>query len=204
MFRYGQDNTNLKSKQQFISQLQEVFIKYGTDILYIPRIEVDETLTGGNYLDMLYDTGIEIVARFQGSENFGESNFFSKFGYSSNEEDGTVYQTIQYFTSLGITPEIGDLIYIKSMNKKLFEITNNTYESTQNKYIFGSDSMVYELKMKLHNVDLISTYATGNADIDSQNNESDETDARYNNEVTQKIIDSNIIDNSETNPLNVE
>jgi len=199
-FRHNTVPLTEKSYNQNLKQTTEIFEKFGSKCLYIPRVEVDETLVGGNYLDMLYDAGQEIYLRVTGHESVDEGNFFSKFGYS-DQSSLEFFGSIEQFAEISIVPEIGDLIYVEDLNKKLYEVTHSTHQTVNNKYVFGKPS-TFQLKCKLHNIDLISTYTTGNIDIDSQDNESDETDTKMNNEITQKITDNNIVDNSESNPLN--
>jgi len=202
MFRYAQDNTNIKSKKQFLSQIQESFMQLGTDVLYIKRIESDESLTGGDYENMLYAMGIQIIMKYTGNEEFGTTNFYGKYNYSAGEETSSLYATIHYLDGLGIKPEIGDIIFIESMNKKIIEVVDVTYETKNNKYPFGSGSMVYEIKCKPHHIDLITTYATGNDDIDTQNDQDVKTNARYDKEVKQKNVLYDIVDDTEKNPIN--
>jgi hypothetical protein len=199
-FRYNVPSVTEKTYNQFLKQTTEVYEKFGTKCIYIEKIKYNESLTLGNFSEIIYDIGKEIYLRVEGFETVGTGNFFSKFGYT-DESEINIYGSITQFEDIEITPQIGDLIYVENVNKKVYEVTHSSNETDEEKYDFGK-SMSFKLKCKLHHIELLSSYSTNVTDIDTQNNENLETGDRYNKEVTQKIINNNIVDDSETNPIN--
>ncbi len=173
--------------------------KFGIKCIYIPTTYANKSLANGVYLDNSYEDNAEIYLRSEGIETLGEDNVYNKFGYNLNNQLW-FYGTIAQFDEIGVTPKKGDLIYSEDLNKKVFEVTNATYETKANKYPFGTP-MSYMLTCKLHNPDMIATYDSGNSTVDSLDDLDEEMKERYDEEINDVIEDNSIIDSTETNPL---
>ena len=189
----------LKEWDWMANSIQETNEKFGLQCIYIPTEYANKSLANGVYMDNSYTETNEIYLRGEGIETLGEDNIYTKFGYNVNNQIW-LYGTIKQFDEIGFTPKKGDLIYSENFNKKIFEVTNATYETKANKYPFGTP-MSYMLTCKLHNPDMIATYDTGNDDIDSLDDKAQEIEDRYDEEINDVILDNDLIDDTETNPL---
>jgi len=200
-FRY-----NIKSNKQWTSlekRVKESYNKFGIDCIFCPKAYLSESLSSGDYLDSVYNEGKEMILRPDTGmvSEFGSNSIFSKFGYT-NTNTLNFFATISQFTDIEENPKEGDLIYIVDMmNKKLMEIVNVTYESENNKYPFG-EPMVFILETKIHNPDLIADYNTGDVNIDSLDDTAQEFEDQMEEKIDDKVADHNIVDTTETNPLN--
>lgn len=189
----------LKEWDWMCNSVTEANEKFGIRCIYIPTEYSNKSLANGVYMDNEYTENTQIYLRAEGIETLGEDNQWTKFGYNVNNQIW-LYGTVRQFDEIGYIPKKGDLVYSEDLNKKVFEVTNATYETKANKYPFGTP-MSYMLTCKLHNPDMVGSYTSGNADVDTLDDLAREMKDRYDEEITDVIIDNDIIDTTETNPL---
>lgn len=170
----------------------------GTDSTIVVNEDLeDETLAAMN--ELIYYADNIIYFKIEGIDTLGDDNMFGKVGYVINNLL-YFYCTISQLADLNIIPKKGDLIFSDPLNKKVFEITEATYESKNSKYPFGVP-MCYTLTAKLYNPDLIASYDTGNEDVDSLSTKPAEMKNKTDEEIFNAVESGSIVDDSEDNPL---
>jgi len=201
MFRF---NEPIQEEYDLYSyQYRESIELYGTDVKYIPKTIANETLYTGDWKDVVFEDATDMIMRIDGIDDLGNNDMYSKFGFSSDDML-TFYCATTQFDDVSINPMVGDLIYVPEYNKKVFEIVSVDQETPNQKFNFKSvdDKKVgFKLETKLHSPDLNDIYNTNVEEIDELNGLNISTTERMDNEITDKVDDNNIIDDSENDPL---
>jgi len=112
----------------FQSQLDEGTELFGVSVVYIKVDHEQPDEIFAEYLGEKMSEGTEIYLILdQIDEDFQteDAMMHSKFGIQFNFGECTFWASKEYFQSYGITPQAGDLIYYKKI-EKLFEISKTT------------------------------------------------------------------------------
>lgn len=189
---------NIKENSFFTKIVSEACQVYGDDIKYIVVKNSAEEQIFGEYLNKLMDNATDLVLFMEQVDDWGgDGATFSKFGLQFNDSC-TLYGTKTYFEENNILPKPGDLVFIPKTDK-LFQIEDVSDDRGGSFYPLGGH-MSYKIECSLFSMET-EEFDTGIEEIDSLNLLGDEVVEEENEKIEEQIINMDIIENDEVDPL---